>query len=120
MPLPSNTDSDSPRARRDRVLTGFLISGPAAWFITYLFAYALSAHACNNAVWTALLLLLGGSSMCSVLALRACVRRLQAERGIADLTLHSFVMISGVMLNSFSLLLTLGLCAALFTGSRCD
>lgn len=119
MQVPIDRDSHSPRLRRDLTFTALLISGPASWFMTLLCAYGFSADACNDTVWTALLLLLAASSMCSVLALRACVRKLQAERVVADLTLHSFVVISGVVLNTFSLLLTFGLCAALFTGGRC-
>ena len=119
MPVPVDRDSLSPRLPRERRFTALLISGPASWFIALIFAYGLAAHACSATVWAGLLMLLAASSMCSVLALRACVRKLQAERFAADLTLHSFVMISGVLLNTFSLLLTLGLCAALFTGERC-
>lgn len=110
----------SNQARRERALTGLLISGPALWFVSLLSAYALSSRACQTGIWIALLSLLGASAVCSTFALHTCARRLSATRASADVTLHSFAMISGVMLNTFSLLLTLGLCAALFTGATCD
>jgi hypothetical protein len=117
MPLSANS---SPALRTDRALTTLSASGPALWFATLIGAYALSPRACEAAAWLGLVTALVASLICSSLALRACARRLQGSDGMAELTPRSFVLLSGVMLNAFSVLLTIGSFAALLMGSRCD
>jgi hypothetical protein len=118
MPTPAHSDLDSPNARADRALALLAACGPIGWFAAFLAAYALSPRACtSSAAWVALVAVMGASAAGSALATRACVRRV---RGGALTTVRGFAVTCGLALNAFSLLLTLGLFAALYTGARCD
>ena len=119
MPLPADTRPSVPEIRTDRAFTVLSASGPALWFVTLIGAYALSPRACEATTWLVLLTALSASLLTSALALRGCLRRLQGSSDFAELTPRSFVLLSGAMLNLFSVLLNLGLFAALLMGSRC-
>jgi hypothetical protein len=111
MPIPAPSESFTPEARAARLGAGFAAFGPTLWFLLLVGGYALATHGCSNSLRKLLPWCSAVSIVLSALCFAACLRgfRRPSFAGVELQHAMRFVLASGLMLNGYSVLLSIGL-----------